>query len=421
MSESKPAPPVLEKEVPAAARRGRPVLRRIGLAALILVAAAVGYWKFGLPSEAKPIVTAPAEPVAKLPFNGYLTLTAAQQQAIGVTVVEIVPQTEPIHLPLLGTTKYDEDSLSRIRIMFKGRVDKVHVRIGYNVKRGDPLVDIYSTVLADAKSDYEIRQIAWEYQSHLLATREELRKQASISEQLYLETKNEEMRRRRELNVARDRLLIFGLTDEEIDSVGVQKGPQKAKLTIRAPGDGMVVERNVVAGNLYDESDTLLSITPVDHLWVWGNVFESDIDIVRLKQTWEIKFPFARERMRGQIEYISNQVDPSTHAVRVRTSIPNPGARLKSDMLVQGTLEIEPVAGRTVVPRSALVVSGGDFYIFVRHADGVDQFERRTVNVVHETADYAVVDSGLTAGEKAVTVGSLILSQLFEDNREGHE
>ena len=94
-------------------------------------------------------------------------------------------------------------------------------------------------------------------------------------------------------------------------------------MTLRSPIDGFVIERDVVPGNLYDENDTLLVIAPLDRLWVWGNVFESDLDLVKLGQSWEIRFPFLEQKLQGKVEYISNRVDPNTHAVRVRTSIPN--------------------------------------------------------------------------------------------------
>ena len=321
-SKSKPGA-VLPPHFPPALRRKRKLWRWVVLAFLLLTAGAV--WKLDLlPTRAKPVVVESAKPIKHLSnWDGTIRLDAAQQASMGIMMAEVSDQIEPIQLKLLGTTKYDEESLSQIRILFRGRVDRVHVRTGQSVRRGDPLLDIYSTALADAKSDYEIRKIEWEYQDRLARNREELRKQGSISEQLYLETRNEEMRRRREFDIAKDRLLIFGLTDAEIEAVDDQNGTQKARLTLRAPADGIVVERNVVTGNLYDESDTLLVVTPVDHLWVWGNVFESDIDLVRIGQTWEIRFPFLKESVRGQVEFISHQVDPHSRrfgfALRFRT------------------------------------------------------------------------------------------------------
>jgi membrane fusion protein, heavy metal efflux system len=264
---------------------------------------------------------------------------------MGIVTATVKPQSEPIRLELLGTTEYDSDNLTKVRPLFKGRVDKVHTTVGKTVKKGDPLIDLYSTVLAEAKSSYEITRIQWIYDKNLVTTRQPLVKQG-ISEQLFRETQNNEMKSKREHELARDRLLVFGLSEDEIDRVKDQAGSQKARMTLRSPADGIVITRDVVVGNLYDEDDTLLVIAPLDHLWVWGNVFESDLDLVNLGQSWEIQFPFINATVQGKVEYVSNRVDPGTHAVRVRTSIPNSEGRLKSDMLVRGMLEIPPSAGR---------------------------------------------------------------------------
>src|SRR5262249_15352282 len=133
-------------------------------------------------------------------------------------------------------------------------------------------------------------------------------------------------------------------------------------------------------------------------------------------QSWEIRFPFLEQKLQGRVEYISNRVDPATHAVRVRTSIPNPEGRLKSDMLVRGMLEIPPEPRRVVVPRTAVIVDDGHYYVFVRLGTGEPaKFERRTIGIAQEKDDHVVVDLGLKAGEPVVAVGALILAQTYED------
>ena len=296
---------------------------------------------------------------------------------MGLSTVKAMAQTEPIRLELLGTTEYVTETLTKIRPMFKGRVDKVHVAINQAVKKGDPLVDLYSKDLAEAKSAYEIERIQWIYDKNLLRTREPLVQQKAISQQLFEETKNNEMKSRREYEVARDKLLVYGLSEAEVEKVETEAGSQKARMTLRCPTDGFIIERDVVPGNLYDDNDTLLVIAPLDRLWVWGNVFESDLDLVKLGQPWEIRFPFLEEKLQGKVEYISNRVDPNTHAVRVRTSIPNHEGRLKSDMLVRGMLEIPPAPGRCVIPRTALIVEDGHYYLFVEVTGKPGTFERR--------------------------------------------
>ena len=225
------------------------------------------------------------------------------------------------------------------------------------------------------------------------------------------------MKSRREYEVAVDKLLVFGLTEAEVEKVEDEVGPQKARMALRSPSHGIVIARDVVVGNLYDEDDTLLTIAPLDHLWVWGNVFESDLDLVQIGQSWEIHFPFLSRTLQGNVEYISNRVDPGTHAVRVRTSIPNLEGRLKSDMLVRGVLQIPPTPGWSIIPRTALIVPDGRYYVFVKRAGRIDAFERRAVRLAQEKDDHVVVEDGVKAGDEVVTVGALLLNELYEDSK----
>lgn len=347
--------------------------------------------------------------------DGVLTLSERAARGMGLETTRVVRQTEPIRLELLGTTEYDSDNQTRIRPLFKGRVDRVYARVGQLVKKGDPLIEYYSTDLAEAKNACEIERIQWVFCNNLLKVRENLAKSNAISRQSYLEAQNEEMKNLREYEVARDKLLVYGLTEEEVARVKDEVGAQKARMTFRSPASGIVISRDVVPGNIYDDDDTLLVIEPLDHLWVWGNVFESDLGLIKLGQSWEIEFPFQKERLHGKVEHISNNVDAGTHAVRVRTSIANNEGRIKSDMLVRGYLEIPPDPRRTVIPRAALVVSAGRFHVYLKLPGSSWQYRRVPVAVAQEKDDHVVLESGLNPGDEVVTVGALILDQMFDN------
>ena len=78
-------------------------------------------------------------------------------------------------------------------------------------------------------------------------------------------------------------------------------------------------------------------------------------------------------------------------------------------------LEIPPAPGRTVIPRTALIVDDGHYYVFIQDAGKPDKFERRVVEVAQEKDDHVVIDSGLKAREQVVSVGGLILAQIYEE------
>ena len=348
------------------------------------------------------------------PRDGLIAVDRRQRDAIGVRTEVVRPQTEPITLELPGKTAYDPDSQAKVRPRFDALVSKVHAGLGQAVKKGDSLVELYSAELAKAKTAYETERTQWLYEKGLLDVRGPLAKEGAVSKQLLAETQNEEMKNRLEFKVARDELLLYGLTDAEIEDVPNQDGSRKALMTLRSPIDGTVTSRDAVPGNLYDTTSVLMVIAPLDHLWVWVNVYEGDLGQVRVGQSLEIQFPFLGRDVRGKVDYVASEVDPDSHAVRVRATIPNPGGLLKADMLVRALLEIPPTPGRAVIPRLALVTTDGANYVFVRRPDQPDKFERREIRVVQERSD-RVVAEGLRTGEEVVTNGGLWMAQLYED------
>src|SRR5262249_23735868 len=175
-------------------------------------------------------------------WDGLVTLPEQKQTVMGISTAKAEAQTEPIRLELLGTTNYITETLTKIRPMFKGRVDRVHVVVNQAVKKGDPLIDLYSKDLAEAKRAYEIKRTQWVYDRNLLANREPLGKTKAISQQLFEETKNNEMKSRREYEVARDKLFVYGLSEADVAEVESESGSQKARMTLRSPTDGFVIE-----------------------------------------------------------------------------------------------------------------------------------------------------------------------------------
>ena len=196
---------------------------------------------------------------------------------------------------------------------------------------------------------------------------------------------------------------------------------EKAKMTRVSPVDGIVIQREVVKGNFYDTNDVLMVIAPLDHLFVWVNVYEKDQAKVYVGQRMEIHFPYMNETIGGTVEYVSTEVSKDTRAVKIRATIPNVGGKLKADMLVRAGLEIPPIKGQTVIPRLSMVVMNGNEYAFIRkprgNPKGPEKFERHQIVPAQERSDIVVVASGLNPGEEVASNGALILSQLYEDQQ----
>ena len=389
-----------------------------------------------VPSAAQPVPESkPAEPAPTPPWDGFVRVEIADSKAIGLLLRTVQPQVEPINLPLMGRTDYDPNTLSKIRPRFDTLVEKVRVMLGEKVKKGDPLVDLFSTDLAAAKNDFQTAYVQWQHDLRLLKMREKLFAQKAIAEQVLVDIKNDESKSRLAYTTAKEKLLVFGVQDADIEpllkNLGDESLPKelhaisdKAKMTRLSPVEGIVIQRDAVPGNLYDNNDVLMVIAPLDHLFVWVNVYEADQARVAMGQEMEIRFPYLDKTLVGKVEYVANEVSKDTRAIQIRASIPNVDGKLKAAMLVRATLRIPPEPGQTVIPRQAMVVMNGSEYAFVQKepknpsdSNEVLQFERRQLLVAEERDDHVVVKTGLKPGEHVASNGSLVLAQLFEDQQ----
>jgi cobalt-zinc-cadmium efflux system membrane fusion protein len=366
----------------------------------------------------------PKEPWAAVSTGGWdgtIALSSDQMQRIGVKTAPVREQSEPIVLRLTGSTDYDPATLTIVRTTFDSRVDRVLVDLGSVVRVGDPLLELFSTELAEAKSTYEAAQSQWVRDKKVLDYKTPLAKSDAIPRKELIEIENDEAQSRLRMKLAKDKLLVYGLTEAEIDAAQNEDGVQKARMILRSRAEGIVIKRSVVQGNFYDSKDELMQIAPLDHLWVRGSVSELDADKVEVGQHIRVIFPYSNRIISSEVEYIDKAIDPEARAARFRTSIRNEDRRLKAGMFVRVLLEIPPHPGQTVIPRTAMVSVDRFDYVFVQRTDGENRFERRPISVARESNDSVLVAepsnefAGLRPGEVVMTTGSLVLEQMYED------
>jgi membrane fusion protein, heavy metal efflux system len=388
-------------------------------------------------SEARHEATRDAKPTANqsdATWDGLVKVDRNEVKTLRLVVDTVQPQVKPIELELPGRTDYDPNTLSKIRPRFDTLVERVHAELGQKIKKGDPLVDLFSTDLAAAKNDFQTAYVQWQHDLTLRSLREELIKTNAISKQVLLDTRNDENKSRLALSTARQKLKVFEVPEDQIDRLVKNLDPakvptldemgdvvDKARMTRLSPVDGIVINRDVVPGNLYDNNDVLLVIAPLDHLFVWVNVYEADQVKVKIGQEMEIRFPYLNETVLGKVQYVAPEVSKDTRAIQIRATVPNVDGKLKSNILVRARLEVPAVNDWTVIPRLSMVVMNGVEYAFVQSEDagqkGVEKFERRKLEIAEERDDHVVVSRGLRSGERVASNGSLILAQLYEDQQ----
>ncbi len=283
----------------------------------------------------------------KTPWDRTLSLTEGEIKSIGLEKVPVLEQTDPSALPLFGTTHYVPSTVTLVRTLFDNcRVEEVLVDLGATVKQGDPLLKVFSTDLAAAKSEYEMACSQHKHDKAVYDYKGPLAKDNTLAKKELYEIENDEQQSRLKMKLAKDKLLVYGMTEEEILAAPNEDGAQKAKMILRSQGDGVVVKKTVVKGNFYDSKDELMVIAPLDQLYVEGNVSELDADKVQVGQSVKVIFPFSDSdrEVNAKIDYIDKGIDPDTRSAKFRTQIPNPGGRVKAGAIRESPGEDPPQA-----------------------------------------------------------------------------
>jgi multidrug efflux pump subunit AcrA (membrane-fusion protein) len=192
------------------------------------------------------------------------------------------------------------------------------------------------------------------------------------------------------------------------------------QLEIKAPIDGVIIERHATTGELVDKARTIYTISDPTKLWVIADVKERDIAAVEPGQ--EASFTvlaYPNEQFHGKVLLTANQVESQTRTLEARIVTENADGRLKPGMFADVAITTTILNDVLIIPDSALQTDGDEQTVFVSLGDG--EFEKRIVKLGEEQQGNVQILAGLKPGEKVVTDGSFILKSEMLKSEFGEE
>ncbi len=190
------------------------------------------------------------------------------------------------------------------------------------------------------------------------------------------------------------------------------------QLELKAPIDGVIVERGATVGELVDKARDICTISDPMQLWAIAEVKERDIAAVKLGQdaTFTV-LAYPQEKFHGKVVLIGNQVESASRTLEVRIAVDNADARLKPGMFADVEIITTILENVLLIPDAALQTQGEEQIVFVA-LDG-NKFEKRVVKLGEEQLGRVQILDGVKAGEKVVTTGSFILkSEMLKSEME---
>jgi Cu(I)/Ag(I) efflux system membrane fusion protein len=371
---------------PAPSRRRRAVIL-VGMT-VALGAAAVVAWLATRTVEPAPVTAAHNHNVAAGDTPQSVTLAPEEARRIGVTYTTAIMSPLVTEVRTVAQVAYDETRVKAIAPKLDGWVDQLYVSYtGQPVRAGEPLLAIYSPMVVAAQQEL------------LLATRLEKDVSGAAGETRMGAASLRE--------AARRRLLYWDVSAADVDQLE-RSGEVQKTIVLRAPVSGVVVEKNVLAGQKIMAGDALYKVADLRVVWVEGEVFERDLPAVHVGQEVEAEFQALPGKPRsGRISYVYPSVSSETRTARVRVEMANADLALKPGMYA--TIRIQGAAGASVlnVPRSAVLSTGERDLVFVRRPDGRLEPHEVQVGLANET--HVQILRGLDTGATVVASATFLV------------
>ncbi len=213
-----------------------------------------------------------------------------------------------------------------------------------------------------------------------------------------------------------DRLRNLGMSDTQIDEM-TQSKKLPEDVYIVSPVDGFILTRGISPGMRVERTTQLYTIADLSKVWIEAEVFGRDAQSIRTGASATVTLPDTNQTLRASILSVLPDVDPVTHAVKVRLEAENPGNKLRPGMFVNVDLPVALPVGLSV-PADAVVDSGLEKRVFVQTAD--NHFEPRMVETGWQVGDRVQIVNGLKEGDVIVSSGTFLVdseSRLHSDAR----
>ncbi len=309
---------------------------------------------------------------------------------------------------VLGELAVDESTYAEVAAPLPARISGVLAAPGERVKKGQPLVELQSSELGKARADLQAAQARAEVARASAERKRTLAAERIVAQREVQAAEAEESSA--EADVAAARAALTALSAES----GGKASEQGARLMLRSPVEGTVLERNAVMGQMADPSRALFRVGDLSRLWLIVHAFERDA--VRIQPGSEARVVFTAfpgQDFSARVTFVGQQVDAASRTIPVRLEVANPGGALRPGMSATAFIPLGETGARIItVPAAALQRLEDGWFVFIPKGAGV--FERRAVGRGRTLGGEVEVISGLKPDEQVVVDGAFLLKAEVE-------
>ncbi|MBF0272677.1 MAG: efflux RND transporter periplasmic adaptor subunit [Magnetococcales bacterium] len=288
----------------------------------------------------------------------------------------------------VGTVTVDERRLHVVNLKYEGWIETLHADVtGQNVRRGQPLMEVYAPSLVQAQQEYLATMRATETLRD--ADPETRRTAADLAESSLIRLRN------------------WDLSEGQIQRLREKRAASRT-LTIPSPVSGVILEKNAIQGMRFMPGEMLYRIADLSTVWVLADVFEQDMGFVQVGQKAEVTLTaMPGKTFHGKVAFMNPTLTTETRTIKVRIELANPDGALRPALYAAVQLQTPGNVSLVSIPDSALLDSGSRQVVLVERGEGL--YEPRPVRAGAKGNGYVEILEGLTEGEKVVVRANFLI------------
>ncbi len=296
---------------------------------------------------------------------------ATVKQLFSVQTIKVKKETISQRIKNYGFVKTDDSRKYNITPRFGGYVQKIYAdKIYTRVKKGDPLLTVYSPEVLNAKDEY-------------LNTLSYSKKYSNNSM----------------LKSAKLKLKLLGISDKEINDIEKQN-VSSINTTIYSPINGYIFVKNIDKGSAFNAKQMLFQVVDLDKVWVEVQLFEEERAILQSVKSYEVTFNGLEKTYTTNKKYLYPQLNPKIATLTLRLTLDNYDHELFPGMY-STVISLKNEEEHLILPATAVIRKDGKHYVFI-HGEYEGEYEPIEVKVkVLNPKKYAII-SGLNAGDEVV-------------------
>ena len=399
--------------------RALPTVVQAGIVLVLCVVVAAGVF-VGYARSAHEAATpkpAPQRGKAFIPSDAQLATFTIQPAAQHLFQVEHTTE---------GKIGVDEDRATPVFSPYSGRVIRLVAKQGDVVQKDQVLFTIEATDMvqaqndliaaigagAKARSQLQLAQTIEKRQRDLYEAKAVSLKELQNAQNDLVTAQNDVRATTGQLEAVRNRLSILGKSEAEMEAFA-KSGRMSPETPIQAPIAGTITQRRIGPGQFVSNAaaDPAYTVGDLSSVWLLAHVRESEAPKMVVGQT--IRFSvlaFPDRVFSARIGYIASAIDPATRRIQVRATVDNRTGLLKPEMFASVRIATGSQEAGVAVPREAVIYEGDTARVWVVGEGNAVSLKQVKTGLVD--GQLIQITSGLDAGDRVVTRGSLFIDRL---------